>query len=115
MKTTGGFAQEKVVARSVGGETVLVPIQDRALACEHVYLLNKVAAFLWSQLDGERGVAELSELVSGRFDVDAGQDVDADVRRFLDELERRGLARPRDVAKRQPPAADAAATSDAAK
>lgn len=82
------------MTRHIAGETLLVPVHAGAATLERIYLLNRVAAFLWDQLNGRRGLAELVELVRSHFGVSDPTRVEADVRQFLDDLERRGLARP---------------------
>ena len=80
-----------VVARNVGGETVLVPTRADIARFDRIFLLSKVGAFLWPLLDGTRDRDELCRLVRERFDVPAAVDVAGDVDRFLGELGSRGL------------------------
>jgi hypothetical protein len=83
-----------VVARNVGGETVLVPTRADIAKFDRIFLLSKVGAFLWPLLDGTRDRGELCRLVRERFEVPGTIDVDKDVDTFLDELSRRGLIAP---------------------
>jgi hypothetical protein len=87
-------ASSDVVSRTIAGETLLVPVKKRVAAFDRIYVLNKVAAFLWTQLDGRRTRAELEALVRSRFAVPAERDLQGDVERFLGELVQRGLAAP---------------------
>jgi hypothetical protein len=87
------FRPSPVVARNVGGETVLVPVAKGVAAADKVFLLNKVAAFLWTHLDGHRGIMALCDLVRAEFRVSPEANVEKDVGHFLTELEQRGLAR----------------------
>ncbi len=80
-----------VVARNVGGETVLVPTRADLASFDRIYVLSRVGAFLWPLLDGTRDRDELCRLVRERYDVPAGVDVAKDVDTFLGELSRRGL------------------------
>lgn len=80
-----------VIARHVGGETVLVPTRQGIAEFDNVYLLSKVGAFLWQHLDGKHDPDKLCALVRERFKVPAERDVAADVSLFLGELARRGL------------------------
>ncbi len=80
-----------VIARHVGGETVLVPTRVEVADFNNVYLLSKVGAFLWQQLDGTRDREELCRLVRERYAVPSDRDIAADVDTFLAELARRGL------------------------
>jgi hypothetical protein len=80
-----------VIARHVGGETVLVPTRVEVADFKNVYLLSRVGAFLWQQLDGTRDRDELCRLVRERYTVPSERDIAADVDTFLAELARRGL------------------------
>jgi coenzyme PQQ synthesis protein D (PqqD) len=80
-----------VVARNVGGEMVLVPTRIDVAQFHSIFLLSRVGAFLWPQLDGSRDRDELCRLVRERYEVPAERDVAADVDTFLGELDRRGL------------------------
>jgi hypothetical protein len=80
-----------VVARNVGGETVLVPTRADVATFDRIFLLSKVGAFLWPLLDGTRGRDELCRLVRERFEVPADVDVAKDVDAFFAELSSRGL------------------------
>jgi hypothetical protein len=80
-----------VVARHVGGETVLVPTRADIASFDRIFLLSRVGAFLWPLLDGTRDRDELCRLVRERYDVAADVDVGKDVDAFLAELDRRKL------------------------
>ncbi len=80
-----------VVARNVGGETVLVPTRADVATFDRIFILSRVGSFLWPLLDGTRDRDELCRLVRERYEVAAGADVGRDVDSFLGELERRGL------------------------
>lgn len=82
-----------VVARNIGGETVLVPTRADVADFHHIFILSRVGSFLWQQLDGQRDRDELCRLVRERYDVPPDRDVGADVNAFLAELDRRGLIR----------------------
>ena len=80
-----------VVARNVGGETVLVPTRVNVAQFDRIFLLSKVGAFLWPLLDGTRDRDELCRLVRERFSVLAGADVGQVADTFLAGLTARGL------------------------
>lgn len=80
-----------VVARKVGGETVLVPTRADVASFDRIFILSRVGGFLWPLLDGTRDRDELCRLVRDRYEVAADADVARDVDAFLGELERRGL------------------------
>jgi hypothetical protein len=91
MRTQPPAPAPGVIARHVGGETVLVPTRIDVADFKNVFLLSKVGAFLWQQLDGTRDRDELCRLVRDRYAVPPDRDVGADVDTFLGELARRGL------------------------
>jgi hypothetical protein len=84
-------AAKGIVARNVGGETVLVPVKVGVASFENVYLLSQVGAFLWEHLDGTRDREQLCQLITAKFRVPEGRNVAADVDTFIGELARRGL------------------------
>jgi hypothetical protein len=61
---------DRIVGRRIGGELVLVPILQRGTDADAIFHLNKTAAFVWEQLDGERDLVEIASLMTGRFDVE---------------------------------------------
>ena len=80
-----------VVARNVGGETVLVPTRADVASFDRIFVLSRVGAFLWPLLDGTRDRDELCRLLRERYSVPVGADVARDVDAFLAELSQRGL------------------------
>jgi Coenzyme PQQ synthesis protein D (PqqD) len=85
------IAAKGVVSRTIGGETVLVPVRTTVVDFKNLFLLNKVAAFVWKHLDGQRDRDALCALVREHFEVPAAVDVGADVDHFLGALVERGL------------------------
>jgi hypothetical protein len=80
-----------VVARNVGGETVLVPTRVDVAQFDRIFLLSKVGAYLWPLIDGTRDREELCRLVREHFAVPPEADVGKDVDLFLAQLAERGL------------------------
>lgn len=64
---------ERIVARRIGEELVLVPLAGRGADLDSIFSLNRVAAFIWEQLDGERTGEEITRELVARFEVDAGR------------------------------------------
>jgi len=60
---------ERMVGRRIGDEYVLVPLAGRGADLDSILNLNRVAAFVWEQLDGERSGGDVVEAVLERFDV----------------------------------------------
>lgn len=79
----------RVIARRVAGEVVLVPTDSRSTRPEHkaadLFVLNESGALLWDALSADRSKAELAEQLSREFDVSA-RDAEADVTVFLQAM-----------------------------
>jgi len=60
---------QRMVGRRIGDEYVLVPLAGRGADLDSILNLNRVAAFVWEQLDGERSGNDVVEAVLERFDV----------------------------------------------
>jgi hypothetical protein len=62
---------ERMVARRISGELLLVPLAGRGTDVDAIYSLNRVAAFVWELLDGVRSDRQVVEAVVEHFDVSA--------------------------------------------
>ena len=60
----------RMVGRRIGDEYVLVPLAGRGADLDSILNLNRVAAFVWEQLDGARSGGEVVDAVVERFDVE---------------------------------------------
>ena len=60
----------RMVGRRIGDEYVLVPLAGRGADLDSILNLNRVAAFMWEQLDGSRSGGEVIDAVLERFDVE---------------------------------------------
>ena len=81
-----------VVARTIAGETILVPVRRRAQEMG-LFTLNGVGTFVWKALDGTRSLREIALAVSSSFEVDPVRAL-CDVVAFAGDLERAGCATP---------------------
>jgi hypothetical protein len=52
-------------------------------------VLNEVAGYIWSLLDGKRTVADIAALIAARYEV-SPEEAERDVSAFLSEMERLG-------------------------
>jgi len=77
-----------VVARTIAGETILVPVRRRAQEMG-LFTLNGVGTFVWKALDGTRSLREIAGAVASTFEVDPARAL-ADVATFAADLERAG-------------------------
>jgi hypothetical protein len=75
----------RMVGRRIGDEYVLVPLAGRGADLDSILNLNRVAAFVWEQLDGERSGGDVVEAVLERFDVERAR-AEQDYLELLDTL-----------------------------
>ena len=75
----------RMVGRRIGDEYVLVPLAGRGADLDSILNLNRVAAFVWEQLDGERSGGEVVEALLERFDVERAR-AEQDYLELIDTL-----------------------------
>ena len=69
---------ENFVFRKIEDETILVPIKDNVGDMGSLYNLNKVAAFVWEQLDGKKSLHDIKNRLLEEYDIpaeEAGNDL----------------------------------------
>ncbi len=76
---------DEFVARSIAGETVLVPIRRQIGDLESIYTLNAVATFIWERLAAPATGAEIARALEEAFAGDPAE-MSADASAFLQEL-----------------------------
>jgi len=78
-----------IVARRVGGETILVPTGSDLADRQCLFTLNDTGTFLWDLLAAPRTFAHLLSALAEEFEVKRER-ADRDLRRFLADLEAQG-------------------------
>ena len=81
-----------LVARTVGDETVLVPVRNRVGTLDSVYTLTPVAARVWQLLDGRETVDAIVRRVCDEYEVEPAVAA-TDVTELLATLEAAQLVR----------------------
>lgn len=76
---------DDVVCRTVGLESILVPIRNNVGNLDFVYTLSPVAARIWALLDGVRTADEIAEAIMAEYDVDRDT-VMADLAELVSDL-----------------------------
>jgi hypothetical protein len=76
---------EDLVYRKIQDETILVPIKDNVGDMGSIYNLNEVGAFIWEQLDGEKTLLDITNMIVEEFEVSPEQ-AQADLREFVSQL-----------------------------
>jgi hypothetical protein len=83
---------ESMVFRKIGDETFLVPVRNNVGELDNIYVLDEVAARIWELVDGYNTVQDISNIVCAEYDAGA-EDVEKDLREFLDGLESIGAVK----------------------
>lgn len=83
---------DRVVARDIAGEFLLVPVRSRVADVHHVFATNAVGAHVWKAIDGTKSRAALVASVCAAFDV-GEERAFSEVSAFLDDLRSAGLVR----------------------
>jgi hypothetical protein len=76
---------EDFVARTIAGETVLVPIRQQLGDLESIYTMNEVATFIWDRLAEPATAAQIAAAVEAEFASDPAA-IPRDVEDFLAHL-----------------------------
>ena len=88
------FVQEKdLVTRCIAGETVIVPIRQKAGDLDSIFTLNEVGTFIWQCIDGKTAVGEIVDAVCREFEVSRTA-AEEDVNTYLADLLEAGLITP---------------------
>lgn len=71
---------ERVVARQVRGDRILVPMASSEEALDSIYVLNETAAFMWDQMAAACTAAEIASRLGEVYEVGEAQaKIDTDV------------------------------------
>ena len=79
-----------VVARVVGGETLIVPVRAKVGDLASIYSFNGTGTLIWKLLESPRSIAELATEVAGEYSVELPQ-AERDVNEFVNEMKSVGL------------------------
>jgi hypothetical protein len=79
-----------VVTRSIGGETIMVPIAGGAGDLESIYGVNELGERIWCLLGGKKSIKEVVQAIMDEYEVDPDE-AEKDVRDFVRALENFGL------------------------
>lgn len=83
---------DNLMARNIGGETLIVPIRNSIGDLNSIYTLNEVGARIWQLLDGRTSVNQIVGTISREYDV-AATEAATDVVELLDSMAEAGLIR----------------------
>ena len=95
MSDSRQFAKSSnLVARQVGEETILVPVQSHVGKLEGVYTLTPVAAKVWQCLDGVQTVDQIVVQICSEYEV-TKETAAADLAELVESLAVAGLVEER--------------------
>jgi hypothetical protein len=81
---------QSVVARMVGGETLIVPVRAKVGDLASIYSFNGTGSLIWKLLESPKSVAELSIAMAEEYEVDRAQ-AEHDVTDFVNDMKAVGL------------------------
>lgn len=81
---------QSVVARVVGGETLIVPIRAKVGDLASIYTFNGTGTLIWKLLETPKTVTQLAEAIVQEYEVDA-ECAERDVAEFVGEMKMVGL------------------------
>ena len=85
------YSKDKnLVARSIAGETLIVPVRSDVADLDYIYALNEVGSRVWELLDERRSVDKVVEAICTEYEVPPEQAA-RDVGELLSSLEAAGL------------------------
>ncbi|MBW2059141.1 MAG: PqqD family protein [Deltaproteobacteria bacterium] len=76
---------EDFVFRKINDEAILVPIRHKVGDMECIYTLNETGAFVWENLDGERPLLDIRNMILEEFEV-SPEETERDLCEFLGQL-----------------------------
>ena len=79
-----------VVARVVGGETLIVPIRGKVGDLASIYSFNGTGTLIWKLLESPRTINQLAEGVVREYEIELAQ-AERDVTSFVSEMKAVGL------------------------
>ena len=85
------YSKDKnLVARSIAGETLIVPVRSGVADLDYIYALNEVGSRVWELLNERRPVREIVAAISSEYEVTPEQAA-RDIGELLSSLEAAGL------------------------
>jgi hypothetical protein len=75
----------EIVTRTIGGETLLVPIRGKLADMQRIFSLNPLGEIIWQQLDGAKPLGEIRDDILKSYDAEM-KDIETDIREFVGAL-----------------------------
>ena len=77
------------VSRQIAGEFLLIPVTNRLVGSDSLFVLNEVGARIWELIDTGRSVREIKRLLLEEFETSEGE-LQQDLFRLLGQLHQIG-------------------------
>ena len=77
--------KKQLIKRTIGADTVLVPVGKTVLESNGLFMLNELGSFIWDILPQVETEEEICQAVLAEYEVSA-QQVATDVSEFLNKL-----------------------------
>ncbi len=74
------------IARKIGGELVLIPLQKKIYDITSIYNMNEMACQIWERLDGEKTLDAIHGEILGTYHVTA-EILSQDIKTLMEQLE----------------------------
>lgn len=78
-----------IVAREIADEFLLVPISRKTSDVESIYALNKVATFIWNNINGKNNTGDILKEILKNFEI-SEKEAEEDIKELLNNLEQLG-------------------------
>lgn len=82
--------KKKMIRRTIGGETFLVPLGKAVYDANGLYFLTEVGAFIWELLPQVETQEQILDAVLAEYEV-SEDTARADIREFMGKLEEMGI------------------------
>lgn len=82
--------KKEFVIREIVGETILVPVGSKSSSFNGLITINKVAKFIWENLEKIDSEEDMVELIIGKYDVEKSV-ARKDVEEFFRTLKNVGI------------------------
>jgi hypothetical protein len=75
----------EIVTRTIGGETLLVPIRGKLADMQRIFSINSIGGIIWLQLDGSKRLGEIRDDILKSYKAEKA-DIETDIREFVSDL-----------------------------
>jgi hypothetical protein len=90
MSTQCFHKDKNLVARSIAGETLIVPVRSGIANLDYIYALNEVGSRVWDLLNERVPVSQIVDAICSEYEVSPEQAA-RDIGELLSRLEAAGL------------------------